>query len=337
MTTGRRGLRHEARPRKGREYLPGDVAHHSTFPTSLFLRRERPHRRTRPAVGVVPSPSEGPTVAPIGPLPPRRPARTTMGTLAPGPSRPTRRRPDVRATPRVRPAGKESVRHDHRYLARRPDRHDGRRFHKATPCSSTSTPPGAAPADRCARRSRSWSRRAIPSSPIDIDRSAEVKRSLSGQGRPNLRHRRLQRQGASPRPREPMPAAQLATFYNESQAQGRVLDPRRSRRPRSEANVEDVPARRRADSNAPGSISAPMVNPEALADGRPDQDAPLRAASGASARARSSTARPRSRSSSPVLTSSGSRTISSQRPKISGCRSPLTCSTASSSPASPRP
>ena len=44
---------------------------------------------------------------------------------------------------------------NHRHFARRPDRHDGRRYPPATPCSSTSAPPGAAPARPCARRSRS--------------------------------------------------------------------------------------------------------------------------------------------------------------------------------------
>ncbi len=178
-------------PREGPGVRPRQAAHHS--PDSHLPRRERsvpsdPARlsalRIRPVADR----------AAVGPIPRRRLARTTMGPM---PRAHRDRHEGATRGPGCasgRPAGKESARHEHRYLARRPDRHVGRRDLRRPraprlPGHLVRPLPADAAGGREARP-EGLSRQADRHRPL-----ARAERTLQRHGRPDLHRRRCQGQG----------------------------------------------------------------------------------------------------------------------------------------------
>ena len=165
-------------PREGPGNPPGKPLTHRSTP--VFLRRERPHGRTWPSFGPrFPRPR-----AERDPEAGRSPrvdlARTTMVSPPTGPSRPTRMHAPENGPPTSgRPARKESeMVHDHAlFLARRPDRHDGRRIPGRARLCSTSTASWCGPCRRMHRPGavETLVRKGYPVGSIDIDHSPELR------------------------------------------------------------------------------------------------------------------------------------------------------------------
>ncbi len=110
-----------------------------------------------------------------------------------------------------------------------------------------------------------------PVKSVDIDRSPELSERYKVSAVPtyvivDARGKALAKTSGA------MPAAQLASFYNETKLKARRLDPSRrggrgARQPRGRSRRRAGPARRVRPAGAGQS--------QALGDGRPDQDAPL--------------------------------------------------------------
>ena len=194
-----------------------------------------------------------------------------------------------------RPAGKESVRHESRYLARRPDRHVGRRDLRRPraprlPGHLVRPLPADAPGGRAARR-EGLSRQTNRHRPL-----ARVERTLQRQGRPHFHRHRLPGEGAGQDQGGPV-GAPARHVLQRDQAEGRRLCPGPRRGSPGSGRARGY-ALRGAARGRRWSIPSPGRRSSGSRCTSPT-------ASGASARARSSTARPRSRSSSPAPTSSG--------------------------------
>ena len=212
----------------------------------------------------------------IGPIPPRR-RPGPRWSPRPGPvATDTSGAPTVWDALRDRPAGKESVRHDPRHSARRPDRHPaGRRRRRIRRESRAPRLPAPSWCGPCRQMRPAVERLAGMGYPDPADRHrplARAQRAIQGPGRPDL-HRR-QRPGQGPGPGLGRDARRRSSPPSTTRPSSNT-PPARASPPRPRTRPAEPRGPGPADEDRP-TAPAPAGQPPAVGDRRPDQDAPLR-------------------------------------------------------------
>ena len=123
---------------------------------------------------------------------------------------------------------------------------------------STSRPPGAAPAGRCARSSSNSSRRATRSRPVDVDQSPDLAETVPGHRRPRVHRHRPSTGRELGRIEGARPAEELADLYNQARAKFR---PARRERDAGRDEPEPTPSRAATARRRPPPRRRPIPKP----------------------------------------------------------------------------